>query len=287
MTRGFVLGATAGRTTLNGEGLQHEDGHSLLLASTNPAVVAYDPAFAFELGHIVQDALRRMYGDDAGEDLLLPHALQRALRRSRPSPRTSTSRASCAASTATPPRPRATGPRHSCSRPASPCSGRWRRSGCCRTTGTCRPTSGRSRRGTSCAATGWPPTSTTSCSPTATLRVPYVTRKLEGAPGPFVAVSDFMRAVQDQIGPWVPGDFASLGTDGFGLSDTRGALRRHFKVDAASIVVQDARRAGPTRRGQGGGRARGDRPLPARRRHRAPRRRDRGQRRVVTWVSRR
>ena len=70
------------------------------------------------------------------------------------------------------------------------------------------------------------------------LRVPYVTRKLEGAQGPFVAVSDFMRAVQDQIAPWVPGDFASLGTDGFGLSDTRGALRRHFKVDAASITVR-------------------------------------------------
>ena len=63
MTRGFVLGATAGRTTLNGEGLQHEDGHSLLLASSNPAVVAYDAAFAFELGHIVQDGLRRMYGE--------------------------------------------------------------------------------------------------------------------------------------------------------------------------------------------------------------------------------
>ena len=65
MTRGFVLGATAGRTTLNGEGLQHEDGHSLLLASTNPAVVAYDPAFGFELGHIVKDGLRRMYGENS------------------------------------------------------------------------------------------------------------------------------------------------------------------------------------------------------------------------------
>src|SRR4051812_23824766 len=64
MARGFVLGATAGRTTLNGEGLQHEDGHSLLLASTNPAVVAYDPAFGFEVGHVVRDGLRRMYGDD-------------------------------------------------------------------------------------------------------------------------------------------------------------------------------------------------------------------------------
>jgi pyruvate dehydrogenase E1 component len=74
--------------------------------------------------------------------------------------------------------------------------------------------------------------------PEGDLRQPYVTRKLDGAPGPFIAVSDFMRAVQDQIGQWVPGDFASLGTDGFGLSDTRGALRRHFKVDAWSIVVK-------------------------------------------------
>ena len=63
MARGFVMGATAGRTTLNGEGLQHEDGHSQLLASTNPAVVSYDPAFGFELGHIVKDGLRRMYGE--------------------------------------------------------------------------------------------------------------------------------------------------------------------------------------------------------------------------------
>jgi pyruvate dehydrogenase E1 component len=65
LVRGFVLGATAGRTTLNGEGLQHEDGHSLLLASTNPAVIAYDPAFGYELGHIVKDGLRRMYGQDS------------------------------------------------------------------------------------------------------------------------------------------------------------------------------------------------------------------------------
>ena len=63
MARGFLLGATAGRTTLNGEGLQHEDGHSLLIAATNPAVVAYDPAFAFEIAHIVEDGLHRMYGE--------------------------------------------------------------------------------------------------------------------------------------------------------------------------------------------------------------------------------
>ena len=69
MTRGFVLGATAGRTTLNGEGLQHEDGHSLLLAHTNPAVVSYDPAFSYEVAHITKDALVRMYGEDPGGPL--------------------------------------------------------------------------------------------------------------------------------------------------------------------------------------------------------------------------
>ena len=68
-------------------------------------------------------------------------------------------------------------------------------------------------------------------------RVAYVTEKLQAFDGPVIAVSDFMRAVQDQIAPWIPQDFYSLGTDGFGLSDTRGALRRHFKVDAESIVV--------------------------------------------------
>ena len=65
MVRGFVMGATAGRTTLNGEGLQHEDGHSHIIAMTNPAVVAYDPAYAYEIGHIVRDGLRRMYGEDS------------------------------------------------------------------------------------------------------------------------------------------------------------------------------------------------------------------------------
>ncbi len=74
--------------------------------------------------------------------------------------------------------------------------------------------------------------------PDSPARVPFVTQALAGRPGPFIAVSDWMRAVQDQIRDWVPGDFVSLGTDGWGMSDTRGALRRHFLVDAESITVQ-------------------------------------------------
>ena len=106
--RGFVLGATAGRTTLTGEGLQHADGHSLLLASTNPAAVAYDPAFAFEIAHIVRDGLRRMYaggpnGTRRGH-LLLPHHLQRAHRAAGRAGERSMSRAFSAACTGTPPR---------------------------------------------------------------------------------------------------------------------------------------------------------------------------------------
>ena len=102
LARGFLIGATAGRTTLTGEGLQHADGHSPLLAATNPAVVHYDPAFAYEVSHIMQAGLERMYGDDEHPRRgrhLLPHRLQRAGRAARRSRRTSTSRASSRAST--------------------------------------------------------------------------------------------------------------------------------------------------------------------------------------------
>ncbi len=78
LSRGFLIGATAGRTTLTGEGLQHADGHSPLIAVTNPAVVHYDPAFAYEVSHIMQSGLERMYGDGRRERHLLPHRLQRA-----------------------------------------------------------------------------------------------------------------------------------------------------------------------------------------------------------------
>ena len=150
--RGFVLGATAGRTTLTGEGLQHADGHSLLLASTNPACVAYDPAFAFEIAHIVQAGLARMYGVGAYADnarqrprrLLLPDHLQRADRAAEAARRPRRRRAAARASTGTRPRSRSTAGRaRSCSRPASRCRGRSRRSACSARSGASTPTSGR------------------------------------------------------------------------------------------------------------------------------------------------
>jgi pyruvate dehydrogenase E1 component len=237
--RGFLLGATAGRTTLNGEGLQHEDGHSPLLASTNPAVVHYDPAWAFEIAHIVRDGLRRMYGEDA-ENVFYYLTIYNEPYVQPPEP------------------------------DDLDVDGVLRGLYLYRqgetTEGDERPTVQVLASGTgmqwalaaqklladdwNVRADVWSATSWTelrregmACdawnllNPDETPRVPYVTQRLDGRAGPVLAVSDFMRAVQDQIRPWVPGDFVSLGTDGFGRSDTRGALRRYFKVDAPSITV--------------------------------------------------
>ena len=237
--RGFLLGATAGRTTLNGEGLQHEDGHSPLLASTNPAVVHYDPAWAFEIAHIVRDGLRRMYGEDA-ENVFYYLTIYNEPYVQPPEP------------------------------DDLDVDGVLRGLYLYRqgetTEGDERPTVQVLASGTgmqwalaaqklladdwNVRADVWSATSWTelrregmACdawnllNPDETPRVPYVTQRLDGTAGPVLAVSDFMRAVQDQIRPWVPGDFVSLGTDGFGRSDTRGALRRYFKVDAPSITV--------------------------------------------------
>jgi pyruvate dehydrogenase E1 component len=237
MVRGFVIGATAGRTTLNGEGLQHEDGHSLLLASTNPAVVAYDPAYAYEIGHIVKDGLRRMYGEhpeniyyyltvynepyvqpaepddvDVAGILRGMHLISPALAND--------------------------GPRAQLL--ASGVGVNW----ALRAQELLRDQWG-------VAADVWSVTSWNELRrdgldvdrhnllhPGAEPRTAYVTQRLDGRPGPVIAVSDWMRSVQDQIREWVPQDFVSLGTDGWGMSDTRGALRRHFLVDAESITVQ-------------------------------------------------
>ena len=245
--RGFMLGATAGRTTLNGEGLQHEDGHSVLLASTNPACVAYDPAWAFEVAHIVKDGLRRMYGSTPehpnGEDVFYymtiynePYAqpaepedldvegLLRGMYRYQAAPVVQTGNGE-------PPRAQllASGPAIQWALEAQR----------------------RLAEEWGVAADVWSVTSWTELrrdaivadshnmlNPDAPRRTPYVRQALEGTSGPVVAVSDWMRAVPDQISRWVVHHgYVSLGTDGFGCSDTRAALRRHFGVDAESIVV--------------------------------------------------
>jgi pyruvate dehydrogenase E1 component len=250
--RGFVLGATAGRTTLTGEGLQHNDGHSLLLAATNPAVVSYDPAFAFEIAHIVRDGLRRMYGGEGatvaspfgGEDIFYYITLYN----------------------------------EPYVQPAEPAGldvagllkGMYLyRKGAVSDNGVVSDVAPRAQilvsgvtvpaglkaqellaRDWNVAADVWSVTSWGElrrdgvAAETQTLRypgsaapTPYVATALADATGPVVAASDWMRAVPDQIRQWVPGDYTTLGTDGFGFSDTRPAARRVFNVDAESIVV--------------------------------------------------
>ena len=236
MARGFVIGATAGRTTLNGEGLQHEDGHSLLLAATNPAVVAYDPAYGYELGHIVKDGLRRMYGETpedvyyyltvynepyvqpAEPDDVDVEGILRGMHRI------------AAVHTDGP----------TVQLLASGVAVNW----ALQAQEMLRDEFGIGSQVWS--VTSWNELRRDGIEvdrhnmlhPSDEPRHAYVTQRLEGAEGPVVAVSDWMRAVPDQIREWVTNPFVSLGTDGWGMSDTRGALRRHFLVDAQSIVVQ-------------------------------------------------
>ncbi|RJQ80355.1 pyruvate dehydrogenase (acetyl-transferring), homodimeric type [Pseudonocardiaceae bacterium YIM PH 21723] len=236
MVRGFVLGATAGRTTLTGEGLQHNDGHSQLLAATNPAVVAYDPAWAFEVAHIVKDGLRRMYGEQA-EDIFYyltiyndPYVqpaepenldvdgLLRGLYRFQAGRETDGPTVQILGSGVALPW---------ALKAQQLLADEW------------------NVRADVWSATSWNELRKEAVEvdrfnllhPGSEPRVPYVTQELAKAAGPVVAVSDWMRAVPDLIRPWVPTDMVSLGTDGFGFSDTRPAARRHFLVDAESITV--------------------------------------------------
>jgi pyruvate dehydrogenase E1 component len=236
MARGFLLGATAGRTTLNGEGLQHQDGQSLLLASTNPACVAYDAAYTFELGHIVRDGLRRMYGDD-GENVFYYLTLYNEPVSQPAEPDgvdidgilAGMHRYATAAEGDGPPAQiMASGVAVPWALEAQQILDRWGVRA-----DVWSVTSWTQLRREAVRAEEWNSTNVGQ-----TRRVPYVTRRLLERPGPVLAVSDWMRAVPDQIAPYVPGPWASLGTDGFGLSDTRAALRRHFHVDPASIALR-------------------------------------------------
>ena len=242
MARGFLIGATAGRTTLTGEGLQHADGHSPLLAATNPAVVAYDPAYAYEIAHIVQDGLRRMYGDDPENVIyyltVYNEPMQPAARARGRRPRGHPAR-HVPARARRPPRAWPTTPRGcSCSPPASACRGRSRRRSCCATTGASSPTSGRSPRGASCAATAWPRRAGV---PAPRAGGPRALR--HPAPAGRAAARSWRcpttcARCRTRSGQWVPGDFASLGADGFGFSDTRPAARRFFHIDGPSVAVR-------------------------------------------------
>lgn len=247
MTRGFLLGATAGRTTLNGEGLQHEDGHSLLLAETNPAVVSYDPAFSFELGHIIKDALRRMYGEDPGAPLgghRSPDVMYYLTIYNEPYVQPAEPEGLDVTGLLAGMYRYAEGPQLEDGKKAQVLA-----------SGVAVPWALRAQellaQDWGVSADVWSVTSWNELrreavqteewnllNPAEEPKVPYVTQQLTDVPGPVIAVSDWMKAVPDLLAPFVPGGLTSLGTDGFGLSDTRPALRRHFRVDAESIVVR-------------------------------------------------
>ncbi|OLT46929.1 pyruvate dehydrogenase (acetyl-transferring), homodimeric type [Saccharomonospora sp. CUA-673] len=241
MARGFVLGATAGRTTLTGEGLQHADGHSILLAATNPSAVTYDPAWSFEIAHIVRDGLRRMYGetgpDGNGENVFYYMTVYNEPYQQPAEPENLDVDGLLKGLYRYAEAPAGDGPEAQIL-----------------VSGVTMPDSLRAQqmlldewgvRAAVWSATSWTELRREAVEvdrdnflyPADEPRVPYVTQALQGADGPFVAVSDWMRAVPDLVRPWVPGDMLTLGTDGFGFSDTRPAARRHFLVDAESITV--------------------------------------------------
>jgi pyruvate dehydrogenase E1 component len=277
--RGFLLGATAGRTTLTGEGLQHNDGHSVLLASVSPACVAYDAAWAYELAYIVADGLRRMYGGSeghaAGEDIFyyltvynepypqpaepadypggrdaLREAILRGLYRYRAAAPNG-DLADPAASDSDIERPQAgltDAGRHVARTDAEAPRAQILASGVAVRSALAAQDLLAADWGVS--ADVWSATSWTelrrealACEehnllhPESEQHVPYVSRVLDGEPGPVVAVSDWIKAVPDQIARWVPAPYGSLGTDGWGFSDTRPAARRFFHVDAESITL--------------------------------------------------
>ncbi|NLT29138.1 MAG: pyruvate dehydrogenase (acetyl-transferring), homodimeric type [Propionibacterium sp.] len=242
LARGFLIGATAGRTTLTGEGLQHADGHSPLLASTNPAVVHYDPGYAYEIGYIVQDGLRRMYGHDNpdhphGENVIyyltmynepvaqpIPgddvdvEGILKGIHLVGPHRNDGNAKAQLLASGVA--LPWAHKAQQILAEDWHVDAQVWS------------VTSWNELNRDALAADQW-----NFDHPGEDPKVPYVTAKLADTEGPAVAVSDYMRAVQDQIRGYVPNEWASLGTDGFGFADTRAGARRFFQVDAESIVV--------------------------------------------------
>ncbi len=233
--KGFLLGGTSGRTTLNGEGLQHEDGHSHLLACSVPNLLAYDPAFAYEIAVIVQEGIRRMY--EAQEDVFYYITLG-----NEPYPMPAVPEGVAEGILKGLYKFRADERRPGWPRVHLFGSGAILREALRAQTilteqfgvsaDVWSATSYKELRRDALAVERW-----NVLHPTKRPRKPYVTRLLEKEEGPVVAASDYMKALPDLIAPWVPGGLRALGTDGFGRSDSRAALRRHFEVDAESIAV--------------------------------------------------
>jgi pyruvate dehydrogenase E1 component len=232
--KGFMLGATAGRTTLNGEGLQHQDGHSHLMAGTVPTLMTYDPAFAYELAVIIQDGMHRMY--EKMEDIFyyitlynenhamppMPEGVRdgilKGLYKFKPGIEGKKLKAHILGS----------GPiMQSALRAQEILASDYNVSA-----EVWSATSYKLLRNDALEADRW-----NRLHPAQKPKKCYVQTQLENEKGVFVAVSDNMKLVPDQIAPWVPGGLTTLGTDGFGRSESRERLRRFFEVDAESTVI--------------------------------------------------
>lgn len=232
--RGFLMGGTAGRTTLSGEGLQHQDGHCHLVASTHPNVRCYHPAWAFEIAVIVQEGLDRMFAKC--EDTYYYLTLQNE-------------------NYAMPPMPKGVEegvikgiyPFRKAQKKEKLHVQLWGSSAILRdvlraqeilaekfkiSSDVWSVTSYQMLRKDALETERW-----NMWHPKDPPKIPYLQKVLKGIVGPFIAVGDSMKAVSDQVSRWVPGTLFSLGTDGYGRSDTREGLRRFFEVDAESIVV--------------------------------------------------
>jgi pyruvate dehydrogenase E1 component len=233
--KGFLIGGTAGRTTLNGEGLQHQDGHSLLNAIAFPTVRAYDPAFAYEVVVIIAEGLKKMYQE--GEECIyylmaendpydhpeMPEGCEDGIIKGMYKYRSQDVDS---------PRARVqlfgSGAILNCALKAQEmlaekygiASDVWS------------VTSYTQLRRDAASCQRW-----NMLHPTETPRQGYVEQVLDGVEGPFIAASDYVRALAEQLSPFIPGDYFVLGTDGMGRSETRETLRRHFEVDAESIVI--------------------------------------------------
>jgi len=232
--KGFLLGATAGRTTLNGEGLQHQDGHSHLLASTIPTLLTYDAAFGYEIAVIIKDGLRRLYAE--GEEYFyyltlynenypmpaMPEGAEEGILKGlyKVKPATQGKKYKVHLFGSGPILREALRAQEILAEQFDIAADVWS------------ATSYKLLRGDALRAQRW-----NMLHPTATPKRSYLEAVLANEEGVFVAVSDYMKMVADQIAPWVPGGLLTLGTDGFGRSDTRENLRRFFEVDAETTAV--------------------------------------------------
>jgi pyruvate dehydrogenase E1 component len=233
--RGFLLGATAGRTTLEGEGLQHQDGHSHVLATSVPVCEAYDPAFAYEVGTIVEHGLHRMYGDDP-EDVFYYLTLYNE-NYPQPERPQGVEQGIIDGLYKWADAPRVEGPKVGILFSGSAnLAARAAAEDLAENYGVAAElwsaTSYKKLREEALSVDRW-----NLLHPSEEPKTPFVTTALSGVGGPIVAVTDYMKLVPDQVSRWVPGPFVSLGTDGFGRSDARPALRRFFEVDTGHIVV--------------------------------------------------